>query len=120
MATVLVVDDEPFIRSMMTEVLQKEGHSVFTAGCSAQALSLFRSHCREIDLLITDIVMPEMDGPALANKIQAERPGLPVLLMSGSCDTRELNNSFEFLPKPFSISDLLKRVRSLAQRREAA
>ena len=120
MATVLVVDDEPVIRSMMTEVLQQEGHSVFTADSGAQALSLFRSHSREIDLLISDIVMPETDGPALASKMQAERPGLPVLLISGCYDTKQLNSSFEFLPKPFSISDLLKRVRSLAQRREAA
>jgi len=120
MATVLVVDDEPVIRSMMSEVLQHEGHSVLTAGSSAQALSLFRSHRREIDLLISDIVMPETDGPALATKMQAERPGLPVLLMSGCCDSRQVNSSFEFLPKPFSISDLLQRVRSLAERREAA
>jgi two-component system, cell cycle sensor histidine kinase and response regulator CckA len=120
MATVLVVDDEPVIRTMMTEVLQQEGHSVFTAGSGAQALSLFRSHRREIDLLISDIVMPETDGPALATKIQAERPGLPVLLISGSSDTMPANSSFEFLPKPFSIRDLLNRVRSLAQKREAA
>jgi two-component system, cell cycle sensor histidine kinase and response regulator CckA len=120
MATVLVVDDEPVIRTMMTEVLQQEGHSVFTAGSGAQALSLFRSHRREIDLLISDIVMRETDGPALATEMQAERPGLPVLLMSGSFDTAPPNSSFEFLPKPFSIRDLLNRVRSLAEKRQAA
>jgi two-component system, cell cycle sensor histidine kinase and response regulator CckA len=120
MATVLVVDDEPDIRSMMTRVLQQGGHSVFSAGSSAQALSLFRSHRGEIDLLITDIVMREMDGPAIATKMQAECPGLPVLLMSGCCDARQLNNSFGFLAKPFSISDLLQRVRTLAERRQVA
>jgi two-component system, cell cycle sensor histidine kinase and response regulator CckA len=120
MATVLVVDDEPVIRTMMTEILQQEGHSVFTAGSGAQALSVFRSHRREIDLLISDIIMPETNGPELATKMQTERPGLPVLLISGSCDTMPANSSFEFLPKPFSIPDLLNRVRTLAQRREAA
>jgi CheY-like chemotaxis protein len=119
MATVLVVDDEPVIRSLVTEVLQGEGHLVFSAGCGTQALSLFRSHS-EIDLLISDIAMPEMDGPALAKRLRAERPGLPVLLMSGSCQNGQVNSRFEFLSKPFSITELLTRVRRLAERRHAA
>jgi len=120
MATVLVVDDEPLIRSMLSDVLRREGHSVFAAGGGVQALSLFQSHRREIDLLISDIVMPGMDGPALATKMQAESPGLPVLLMSGCYDSKRLDKSFEFLPKPFSISDLLQRVRNLARRAHTA
>jgi hypothetical protein len=119
MATVLVVDDEPVIRSLVTEVLQGEGHLVFSAGCGTQALSLFRSHS-EIDLLISDIAMPEMDGPSLARRLRAERPGLPVLLMSGSCQNGQVNNRFEFLSKPFSITELLTRVRRLAERLHAA
>jgi len=120
MKAVLVVDDEPLMRSMMTHVLQQEGFSVFAAGCGTQALSLFRSHPGDIGLLISDVVMPEMDGPSLAAKLKAERPDLPVLLMSGYCDGEQLNNNFEFLAKPFSMSDLLARVRNLAQRRAAA
>lgn len=119
MATVLVVDDEPVIRSLVTEVLQGEGHLVFSADCGAQALSLFRSHS-EIDLLVSDIAMPEMDGPSLARRLRAERPGLPVLLMSGSCQNGQVNNRFEFLSKPFSITELLTRVRRLAERLHAA
>ena len=115
MATVLVVDDEPVICSLVTEVLQGEGHSVFSASCGTQALSLFHSH-DEIDLLISDIAMPEMDGPALAIEIQAERPGLPVLLMSGGSENGPVSNRFEFLSKPFSITELLTRVRRLATR----
>jgi CheY-like chemotaxis protein len=115
MATVLVVDDEPLIRSFVTEILQEEGHAVFAASCGSQALSLFQSHHREIDLLISDVVMPEMDGPALATQLQTECPGLRVLLMSGYCDTGQRKNYFDFLPKPFSIPDLLQRIRSLAQ-----
>jgi len=115
MATVLVVDDEPVIRSLVTEVLQGEGHSVFSAGCGSQALSLFESHA-EIDLLISDVTMPEMDGPALARRLRAERPGLPVLLMSGSCQNGQVNSRFEFLSKPFSITELLTRVRRLAEK----
>jgi two-component system, cell cycle sensor histidine kinase and response regulator CckA len=117
MATVLVVDDEPVICSLVTEVLQRDGHAVFTAGCGSQALSLFRLH--EIDLVISDVVMPEMDGPALARKLQAERPGLPVLLMSGCCESGRVH-SFDFLSKPFTLAELLARVRTLADRPQAA
>ena len=115
MPTVLVVDDEPLMRSMMTQVLQQEGFSVLTAACGSEGLKLFRAHRHEIDLLITDIVMPEMDGPSLAANVRAECPDMPVLLMSGYCDSRQLQSDFEFLPKPFSIADLLNRVRCLMQ-----
>jgi two-component system, cell cycle sensor histidine kinase and response regulator CckA len=120
MATVLVVDDEPLMCSMLTQVLQQEGFSVLTAACGTQALALFRSHRHEIDLLISDIVMPEMDGPSLAAKLRAECPDIPVLLMSGYCESYQLRNDFEFLPKPFSIADLLSRVRVLMQHIPAA
>jgi two-component system, cell cycle sensor histidine kinase and response regulator CckA len=119
MATVLVVDDEPVIRSLVAEVLQGEGHSVFSASSGTQALSLFHSH-DEIDLLISDVAMPEMDGPALARTLRAERPSLPVLLMSGSCENAQVNSRFEFLSKPFSIIELLTRVRRLAETCHAA
>jgi two-component system cell cycle sensor histidine kinase/response regulator CckA len=115
MATVLVVDDEPCIRTMMMQLLKDEGYSVVTAGCGSQALSLFRSHRQKIDFLISDIVMPELDGPTLATRLRAECPGLPIILMSGSCRPEQLNNSFEFLPKPFSSSDLLNRLHKLAK-----
>lgn len=113
MATVLVVDDEPLMRSMMSQILQMEGFSVLTADCAAQALSIFRSHPSRIDLLITDIVMPGMNGMALAATLQAECPGLPVLLMSGYCDVQQMDKRFEFIEKPFSLADLLTRVRHL-------
>jgi two-component system, cell cycle sensor histidine kinase and response regulator CckA len=118
MATVLVVDDEPIICSLVTEVLRRDGHSVFAAGCASQALSLFRSH-DEIELVISDVVMPEMDGPALARELQAERPGLSVLLMSGCCESGHVN-SFDFLSKPFTLGELVARVRTLADRLQAA
>jgi CheY-like chemotaxis protein len=119
MATVLVVDDEPVICSLVAEVLQREGHSIFTAPCGSQALSLFRSH-PEIDLLISDITMPEMDGLRLATKLRAEHPGLSVLLMSGCCENGQISKRFDFLPKPFSIAELVTRVRELVETCQAA
>ncbi len=83
--TVLVVDDEPQLRMMLTHFLGQEGFAVLTAGCGSEAISLFRSH-PEIDLLITDILMPGMDGPSLAAALRSIKPDLAVLLMSGNCD----------------------------------
>jgi two-component system, cell cycle sensor histidine kinase and response regulator CckA len=118
MATVLVVDDEPIICSLVTEVLRRDGHSVFTASTASQALYLFRSH-GEIDLVVSDVLMPEMDGPSLARRLKAERPGLSVLLMSGCCESGQVN-SFDFLSKPFTLTELVSRVRTLADRLQAA
>jgi CheY-like chemotaxis protein len=114
MATVLVVDDEPLMLTMVTQVLQQDGFAVLPAGCGSQAISIFHSHRSDIDLLVSDIRMPEMDGPALAARLKAEAPELPVLLMSGYCEPEQAWNGCEFLAKPFSVADLLSRVRSLS------
>lgn len=111
MATVLVVDDESSIASLVSEVLQREGHKVLLANSCSEALSMCRSH-GEIDLLISDVVMPEMDGPDLARKIRAERPLVRVLLMSACCENRQAT-SFAFLPKPFTLTGLITHVRAL-------
>jgi two-component system, cell cycle sensor histidine kinase and response regulator CckA len=119
MATVLVVDDEPVICSLVAEVLKREGYSVLTAWSASQAVLLFRSH-HEIDLLLSDITMPEMDGVTLARTLRAERPSLSVLLMSGCCESGQIVTSFDFLAKPFSITELAARVRELVQTWQAA
>src|SRR5262249_15721681 len=117
--TVLVVEDEPQLRTMLAEFLQQEGFAVLTAGCGSQAIPLFRSH-PEIDLVITDILMPGMDGASLAADMQSVNPDLPVLLMSGNCDSKKIDNAFEFLPKPFSFVDLLGKVKTLTQTQSTA
>ena len=117
--TVLVVEDEPQLRTMLATFLEQEGFAVLTAGSGSQAIPLYRSH-PEIDLLITDIVMPGMDGPSLAAALHSVNPDLPVLLMSGSCDPKQIDNTFEFLQKPFSFVDLLAKVKALTQTQSAA
>ena len=115
MATVLVVDDEPTVRSMVALMLERDGFSVLTAGSGPDAIDVSRSHQGEIDLLVSDVVMPVMDGCALADELQAENPALPVLLMTGYCEIeqRDLCSRFPVLPKPFSMSSLLLLVRRL-------
>lgn len=116
MPTILVVDDEPLMRSMMSRVLEQDGYAVLTAEDGPHALSVFHSHHRDIDLLISDVRMPGMDGAELAAELKAEAPELPVLLMSGFCDPERIRR-FEFIPKPFTIADLVGRVHDLARRR---
>ena len=117
--TVLVVEDEPQLRTMLADFLQQEGFTVLTAGCGSQAIPLFRSH-PEIDLLVTDILMPGMDGASLAAALQSVNPDLPVLLMSGNCDSKQIDNSFAFIAKPFSFLDLLGKVKTLTQTQSTA
>jgi len=117
--TVLVVEDEPQLLTMLANFLEQEGFAVLTAGCGSQAISQYRSH-PEIDLLITDILMPGMDGASLAAALQSDNPDLPVLLISGACDAKQIDNGFAFLPKPFSFGDLLAKVRTLTQAQTVA
>jgi DNA-binding response OmpR family regulator len=114
MMTILAVDDEPLVSKLVARALQENGFAVLTANCGAQAMKLFREHGSEVDLLISDITMPGLDGPSLARKLQAEKPDLKVLLMSGSCEADQLTLGFDFLPKPFSIADMLAKVRKMS------
>jgi two-component system cell cycle sensor histidine kinase/response regulator CckA len=112
--TALVVDDEPLVRRMVALVLEQDGISVLTAGSGADAIELSRSHHGEIDLLVSDVRMPQMDGCTLANQLQAENPDLPVLLISGYCENDAAERSrFPLLPKPFSVTSLLQIVHGL-------
>jgi two-component system cell cycle sensor histidine kinase/response regulator CckA len=116
MATVLVVDDEPVIRDLISVILEGDGFSVLTAAGGSQALSLSREHRGEIDVLVSDVVMPEIDGPSLAAQLLNDDPKLQVLFISGCCETQQqIENcrQFPFLPKPFSITTLLRTVRRL-------
>jgi two-component system cell cycle sensor histidine kinase/response regulator CckA len=113
--TVLVVDDEPLVRKMVALMLEEDGFWVLTAGSGPDAIDLSRSHPGTIDILVSDIRMPVMDGCTLATELQAENPHLPVLLISGHCDseTAERRGRFPLLPKPFSMTSLLAKVRGL-------
>ena len=116
MITVLLVDDNPVIRKLLASGLRNEGFSVLTADSGRDAILQWRSHPSEIDVLISDVRMPGMDGPTLAAQLVAEAPGMPVLLISGFTDSSQQDkcNGFELLPKPFSIPTLVAKIRSLA------
>ena len=86
------------------------------ASTAEEALSLLEDHKGPVDLLLTDVVLPKMNGRLLAERIRADRPGLRILLTSGYSDdvilqTRQMDHRLALLPKPFSREGLLKKVR---------
>ena len=115
--TILLVEDEDGVRDLIQELLQANGYTVINARNGKEALQKFTTAGRGIDLLITDVVMPEMGGPELCRKLREIRPGLSVLFTSGYADQAIVNNGAidsdaHFLQKPFSPSTLALKVRS--------
>ena len=116
--TILLVEDDPAIRETASEMLRQQGYTLLTAATPAEALQLARLNSGRIRLLLTDIVMPEMDGQTLARKLLAAYPQLKVMFMSGyTADvisfTGVEERSFHFLQKPFSRHDLTAMVREI-------
>jgi two-component system, cell cycle sensor histidine kinase and response regulator CckA len=110
---VLVVDDDASIRRLVARVLEGHGFELLEAAGGAEALALSRAHAGPIDLLLTDVIMPEMDGLELARRLTAERPDTPVLYMSGYMEGLELGSGFDpddVVGKPFTPSELVRRI----------
>src|SRR5205085_10990788 len=87
-AMILLVEDEDSVRETTAWVLRRAGHRVLPAASPVEAIALFHMYPRDIDLLVTDIVMPDMPGWALANELLAKRPDLPVLFVAAHPDAR--------------------------------
>ena len=115
--TLLVVEDDDSVRSLTARLLEDAGYHVHVAASPAEAIALVRSHEGTIELLVTDVVMPQMSGRALADVLRAMRPRLRVLFVSGYADTAfgddEVEERLEFLPKPFTPLALRARVRAI-------
>ncbi|CAH2601050.1 Response regulator [Rhodovastum atsumiense] len=118
-ATILLVDDDPALRTLSAETLVELGYAVLEAGGSATAVLLARTE-PAIDLAILDVTMPGRTGTSLAALLQVERPGLPVLFISGDPDAREALPGEDLLAKPFSGPDLAATVLRKLGRRSAA
>jgi len=119
--TVLVVEDQQALREMVVDVLAEQGYTVFAAADPELALTAAAGHAGRIDLLLTDMVMPRMNGRELAKKLLAARPGIAVLFMSGYTDDDQLPGgdgpaSGGLLAKPFGAAELLRRVEEAVRR----
>jgi CheY-like chemotaxis protein len=114
--TLLVVDDDPLVRDVESQVLRLQGYTVLEAEGAAKALRLARE-AAAIHLLITDFSMPEVDGLELTRRFRAVHPKTPVLMVTGSLPLVQHRaddlDRFEFLAKPFQFNELLHKVRTL-------
>jgi signal transduction histidine kinase len=120
-ATILVVEDEEQVRMLTHTVLTRVGYRVLEATSASEAIRLLTEYQGAIDLLLTDVVMPEMRGMELASRAEAVRPGLPVLFMSGYTDAGvihqgALDSAMPFIQKPFTAASLYQKVREVLSR----
>ena len=112
---ILVADDEVLIRNLVTLLMQQEGYLVLAAADGYEGLELSRKYPGKIDMLITDVKMPRLNGTDLCAHLMEERPGIKLLVMSGADMTTIVsqNVNLPFLPKPFDGQALKMRVREL-------
>jgi signal transduction histidine kinase len=116
--TILLVEDEASILKMVRMMLERKGYNVLSSATPAEAMEKAKSHFGAIDLLMTDVVMPEMNGRDLAAKVTALHPDIRLLFMSGyTADViahqGELDAGVAFIQKPFSLADMTEKVREM-------
>jgi CheY-like chemotaxis protein len=116
--TVLVVEDEPALRELVCECLRAFGYSVLEAARVEEAIEVAAASANAVDLLVTDVVLPTLSGPELAQRLATAQPGLKVLFTSGYTDDaivlhEVLATASAFLQKPFTIDALARKVRAV-------
>jgi two-component system cell cycle sensor histidine kinase/response regulator CckA len=118
--TLLIVEDEPAVRNLVASSLRSEGYHLLLAGSAEEALVIVAAHRGAIDLLLTDAIMPGRSGIELARILTDDRPGLPVVLMSGYTEetlpTSDVAQTWSLLQKPFTPRDLRRRIREVLNR----
>jgi two-component system, cell cycle response regulator CpdR len=118
MAMVLLVEDDLSVRMFVRRALEQDGHVVCEAGDGAEALDSLRNGARDIELVLSDIQMPVMDGIELALNVARERPELPLVLMTGYAHQRERAHGLDAIvrgvvEKPFSLAEIRTRVKQV-------
>jgi two-component system, cell cycle sensor histidine kinase and response regulator CckA len=119
---ILLVEDEDFVRSFSARALRATGYEVLEADSGEQALEVLDEEDDRIDLMISDVVMPEMDGPALLGKVRERIPGLKVIFVSGYAEENVRQDiaddrSVEFLAKPYSLDQINTKVKEVLGKR---
>ena len=121
--TVLLVEDEAPLRSLLHELLESFGYRVLEAPAGADALRVAQEHAGTIDLLLSDIVMPQMTGRELADRLSRHRPGIKVLFMSGyaagSAPQHEVPSGAAYIEKPFTADALAGMMREVLEQARA-
>lgn len=114
----MLIEDDESVRRFVQRVLESRGYVVHAVPTPGEAIDFARTGAASIDVVVTDVILPDMSGPALASELRADRPSLKVLLMSGYSDgalahRQLLTPDMAFLQKPFSAQGLLAKVREL-------
>lgn len=115
-ATILLVEDEEAVRAFASRALASRGYTVHEAGTGTEALAVMEETDGAIDLVVSDVVMPEMDGPSLLRELRKQRPDLKIIFVSGYAEDAFAKNlpegeQFHFLPKPFTLKALATAVK---------
>lgn len=115
-ANILLVEDEEAVRAFAARALASRGYKVHEAASGAEALDIMKETGGSIDLVVSDVVMPELDGPSLLRELRKTRPGLKIIFVSGYAEDAFAKNlpegeTFHFLPKPFSLKQLATAVK---------
>jgi len=113
---VLLVEDEDSVRNFAVRALKRQGYEVLEATTGLEALELYAGETQPIDIIVSDVVMPEMDGPTMLTEMRKSRPDLKVIFMSGYPDDRfktglDPDAHYAFLAKPFSLPQLAAKVK---------
>ena len=116
--TILLVEDSDVVRDVIARMLRNGGFTVLQASCGEEALALSRRGDAPIDLLLTDIAMPEMSGVELADRLERERPDTLILFMTGYAREAVVNEGIlgkgrEYIGKPFTQEQITTRVRNI-------
>jgi two-component system cell cycle sensor histidine kinase/response regulator CckA len=118
---ILLVEDEESVRAFSARALRTTGYEVFEADGGEEALEVLEDLDFKIDLMISDVVMPEMDGPSLLREVRQKMPNLKVIFVSGYAEESvrrdiEDDQSVEFLPKPYSLDQINSKVKEVLEK----
>jgi CheY-like chemotaxis protein len=111
--TILVVEDDNIVRMLIVDVLEELEYTVLEAADAAEALVVLNNAEQTIDLMMTDLGLPDMNGKDLANRAREIRPDIPVLFASGYADSIDVPERMHNIGKPFSIDQLRDKVKGI-------
>jgi len=118
--TILIVDDEEFIRELLSEIIAAKGFAVIEAASGPQAIDIFEQHHASIDLVLLDVILPDMDGREVYFKLKSIRPDVKIVIISGYSQTTVRQDLMDagvegYLAKPFEIHHVQQTIQAILQ-----